>query len=298
MSESATKIDQTQQIPSTVDEDLTPAKKPDTAAQNPDFEEDAEPVYKTDVKTGEQLVLDLDGYDGPIDMLLGLARDQKVDLTQISILALANQYLDFIETAKDLRIELAADYLVMAAWLAYLKSRLLVPQEEVIDDEPTGAEMAEALAFQLRRLESMRNAADMLFERPQLGIDMFVRGAPERMRVNSTSIFEVDLYEILSAYGDIQRRQEYSTYKVEPFQLMSVEQALERIEAMLGRIPGDWMDISQFLPGMKGKDSVVKRSAIASTFGASLEMAKRGMIEIRQEGNYAPIYIRKKRSES
>lgn len=263
------------------------------------FEEDAVPVYQQNTSeniTGEQLVLDLDGYDGPIDMLLGLARDQKVDLTQISILALADQYLQFIETAKDLRIELAADYLVMAAWLAYLKSRLLIPQEEVVDDEPTGAEMAEALAFQLRRLEGMRNVAEKLFDRPRLGMDRFARGAPEgAVKIASKSIYEAEIYDILSAYGDIQRRQEFATYTPAEFALMSVEQALERVEAMLGRIPGDWMSLDQFLPGMRNLDRIGRRSAIASTFGASLEMAKRGMIDIQQGDLFSPIYIRKSR---
>lgn len=259
-----------------------------------EFEEDIDPVYQAR-RPEEQLLLDIDGYDGPLDMLLNLARDQKVDLTQISILDLANQYLDFIDTAKKLRLELAADYLVMAAWLAYLKSRLLIPQEEENVDEPSGAEMAEALAFQLRRLESMRDAGETLMTRAQLGVHFFGRGNPAGLKIKTKAVHEAELYDLLAAYGDIQRRQEHSTYTVKPFELMSVEQALERIQAMLGRIPGDWMDITQFMPKQMHKDPVVRRSAIASTFGASLEMAKRGMIEIRQETLYAPIYVRMKR---
>ncbi len=263
-----------------------------------DFQEDENPVYaQSHIPEGERLLLDIDGYDGPLDMLLNLARDQKVDLTQISILDLANQYLDFIETAKKLRLELAADYLVMAAWLAYLKSRLLIPQEEEDIDEPTGAEMAEALAFQLRRLESMRDAGESLMMRSQLGVHFFGRGNPAGLKVRTKAVHEAELYDLLSAYGDIQRRQEHSTYKVQPFELMSIEQALERLGAMLGRIPGDWMDISQFLPGGLDKSPIVRRSAIASTFGASLEMAKRGLIEIRQDNLFAPIYLRGKRQE-
>ena len=271
----------------------------DTARNNAAaFQEDAVPVYQTPpVPSGEQLLLELDGYDGPLDMLLGLARDQKVDLTQISILELANQYLDFVEKAKSLRLELAADYLVMAAWLAYLKSRLLIPQEDVTDDEPTGAEMAEALAFQLRRLEAMRDRGEQLLMRPQLGTHVFARGAPDGLSMISKSVHEAEMYDLLMAYGDIQARQEASTYTVEPFKLMSIEQALERIEVMLGRIPGDWMQLTQFLPGGRDVDPVVKKSAIASTFGASLEMAKRGLIDIRQDGVYAPIYIRKTRTD-
>ncbi len=269
-----------------------------SSAKSVEFEEDLEPVYaQSAIPVEDQLLLDIDGYDGPLDMLLNLARDQKVDLTQISILALANQYLDFIETAKKLRLELAADYLVMAAWLAYLKSRLLIPQEEENIDEPTGAEMAEALAFQLRRLESMRDAGEALMARPQLNVHFFGRGNPAGLKIRTKAVHEAELYDLLAAYGDIQRRQEHSTYTVKPFELMSVEQALERIQAMLGRIPGDWMDISQFLPGMQDKEPVVRRSMIASTFGASLEMAKQGMIEIRQETLYAPIYVRLKRNK-
>lgn len=270
-----------------------------TGKKTVEFEEDAVPVYQQQaVAEGEHLMLELDGYDGPLDMLLGLARDQKVDLAQISILDLANQYLNFVEKAKELRLELAADYLVMAAWLAYLKSRLLLPQEEVEDDEPTGAEMAEALAFQLRRLEAMRDRGEQLLMRPQLGTHVFARGAPDGLAIRSKSVHEADIYDLLSAYGDIQRRQEYSTYTVEPFKLLSMEQALERIEAMLGRIPGDWMDITGFLPQDRDADPVVRKSAIASTFGASLEMAKRGQIDISQEGLYAPIYIRKSRNDN
>lgn len=262
------------------------------------FEEDAAPVYgQSAIPAEDRLLLDIDGYDGPLDMLLNLARDQKVDLTQISILALANQYLDFIESAKQLRLELAADYLVMAAWLAYLKSRLLIPQDEVESDEPTGAEMAEALAFQLRRLEAMRDAGEKLMMRPQLGSHIFARGLAGELKMRTRSVHEAELYDLLTAYGDIQRRQEQSTYRVKPFELMSIEQALERIQAMLGRIPGDWMDLTGFLPGKTAQTKTVRRSVIASTIGASLEMAKQGLIEIRQEGLYAPVYIRMRRNE-
>lgn len=275
------------------------SENPKTQNKTVVFEEDAIPVYQQQPEPeGEQLMLALDGYDGPLDMLLGLARDQKVDLTQISILELANQYLDFVEQAKALRLELAADYLVMAAWLAYLKSRLLIPQDEVEDDEPTGAEMAEALAFQLRRLEAMRDRGEQLLMRPQLGTHIFARGAPGGLSVRTKSVHDAELYDLLTAYGDIQRRQEYSTYKVEPYKLLTIEQALERIEAMLGRIPGEWMDLTGFLPGGRDVDPVVRKSAMASTFGASLEMAKRGIIEINQEGLFSPIYIRKSRNDN
>lgn len=258
------------------------------------FEEDPDPAEQRD--PSELLLLDLDGFDGPIDMLLTLARDQKVDLAKISILALANQYLDFIEKARELRLELAADYLVMAAWLAYLKSRLLIPPEECEEDEPSGEMMAEALAFQLRRLEAMRNAAEELFLRPQLGVDFFRRGAPEGLRTKQKAIHEANLFDLLSAYGAIRRRIEYSTYTIEPHKLMSSEDAMQRLTTMLGGIPADWLTLTSFLPpelrdGVR--ETLVARSAMASTFGASLELAKRGELQIRQEELFGPIYIRK-----
>lgn len=245
---------------------------------------------------GEQLVLTLDGFDGPIDLLLTLARDQKVDITKISILALANQYLDFIEKARGLRLEIAADYLVMASWLAYLKSRFLIPEVKENKVEPTGEQMAEALAFQLRRLEAMRKVSEELFQRPQLGVHVFKRGMPEGLRTVSKAIYEANLYELFAAYGDIRRRKESSVYKLEPVKLLSIEDAIVRLSAMLGNIPGNWMVLTDVLPG-HGGNRLVARSALASTVGATLEMAKQGHIEIRQEALFAPIYVRKPRPE-
>ncbi len=240
----------------------------------------------------EQLLLYLGSFDGPIDMLLSLARDQKVDLTKISILALANQYIEFIDKARDLRLELAADYLVMAAWLAYLKSRLLVPKEEQPQAEPTAQELAEALQFQLRRLEAMRKVANDLFLMPRLGYNIFARGAPEGLRTSYISKYEMTLYDLLTAYGDIKQRQQNSVYKLNPVKLFSLEDAISRLEQMLGKIPDEWVSLFMFLPsGLNEK--IVKRSAVASTFGGALEMAKRGLIHIQQEKNYAPIYIRR-----
>ena len=240
----------------------------------------------------EQLLLYLGSFDGPIDMLLSLARDQKVDLTKISILALANQYIEFIDKARDLRLELAADYLVMAAWLAYLKSRLLVPKEEQPQAEPTAQELAEALQFQLRRLEAMRKVANDLFLMPRLGYNIFARGAPEGLRTSYISKYEMTRYDLLTAYGDIKQRQQNSGYKLNPVKLFSLEDAISRLEQMLGKIPDEWVSLFMFLPsGLNEK--IVKRSAVASTFGGALEMAKRGLIHIQQEKNYAPIYIRR-----
>lgn len=252
------------------------------------FEED---MIKERIES-EQLLVYLDGFDGPIDMLLSLARDQKVDLTKISILALATQYLDFIEKARALRLELAADYLVMAAWLAYLKSRMLIPQEEKKQAEPSAQELADALQFQLRRLEAMRKVANDLFHLPRLGYNVFSRGEPEGLRVQVVAKYEMTLYDLLKSYGDIKQRQQNSVYKLNPVKLFSLEDAIVRMEQMLGKVPKDWVSLFMFLPtGLN--DRIVKRSAVASTFGGALEMAKRGLIQIQQDKNYAPIYIRR-----
>lgn len=257
-------------------------------AESPKFEED----LLKDRLESEQLLLYLGGFDGPIDMLLALARDQKVDLAKISILALANQYLEFVEKAQSLRLELAADYLVMAAWLAYLKSRLLIPAEEQKQAEPTAQEIADALQFQLRRLEAMRETADKLFRLPRLGFNIFARGEPDGLPTQYISKYDMTYYDLLKAYGDVKQRQQNSVYKLNPVKLFTLEEAISRMENMMGKIPQEWVSLFMFLPGGL-KERIVKRSAIASTFGGALEMCKRGMIQIQQEKNYAPIYIRK-----
>ena len=237
-----------------------------------------------------ELVVNLEGFEGPIDLLLSLARDQKVDVTKISIRALAEQYLEFIHRAKKLRLEIAADYLVMAAWLAYLKSRLLLPVEETDGVEPTAAEMANALHFQLQRLESMRKAAENLFARPLLGREVFPRGAPEGIRVITNSVYEASLFELLDAYGSIQRRGKVETLTIEQFELFSVDDALDRLHTALGGSP-DWATLASFLP----KDlleGLPRRAAIASTFVASLELVRDGKAEIRQDQEFGPIYFR------
>jgi segregation and condensation protein A len=258
------------------------------------FEED---TPEMEIDQDGQFLLDLEGYGGPIDVLLTLARNQKVDLTKISILALAEQYLAFIERARSLRLELAADYLVMASWLAFLKSRLLLPEPEN-DEEPSAAEMADALAFQIRRLESMQRAGARLVALPQLGRDVFARGAPEPVVIDRVSVFPLTLFELLAAYGQAVRAREAGLYTIEPFLLHSVEQAIERLSQMIGRLPG-WTLLSQFLPsydpsqvGNGEKRQLVGRSAVAATFGATLELAKRGVVSIRQDGSFEPIYIR------
>ena len=237
------------------------------------------------------LVLDLDGFEGPIDLLLTLARQQKVDLTRISILTLAEQYLSFIAAAKKLRLEIAADYLVMAAWLAYLKSRLLLPEAED-DEEGSGPELAEALTFQLRRLDSMRDAGEKLLVRPRLGRDVFARGAPEGMEVIRTPVYEVSLYDLLKSYGDNRRRASASQLTIEASQLYSLGDAIERMRGIIGNF-GDWTSLAAFLPDELA-DGVVRRSAVASTFAASLEMVKEGRAHIRQSSAFGPIFVKGK----
>lgn len=252
--------------------------------------EDDRPPYEGQVADG--LLLDIEGFEGPIDVLLTLARDQKVDLTRISILALADQYLAFVSHARQISLELAADYLVMAAWLAYLKSRLLLPAPPG-DDEPSGAEMAAMLAFQLQRLEAMKNAGAKLLERPLLGRDFFARGDGESLRIDSRSRFDITLYDILRAYGRQHARQEASTLHIAPTDLYSIEDALARLREVMGNVP-DWCVLESFLPtGIR--DTLRFRSAVASTFVASLELAKAGRVELSQLSAFAPLYIRTNR---
>jgi segregation and condensation protein A len=243
----------------------------------------------TEAADGE-LVVDLEGFAGPLDLLLSLARDQKVDLAKISILALAEQYLEFIQQAHRLRLEIAADYLVMAAWLAYLKSRLLLPTEET-GEEPTAAEMAAALQFQLQRLEAMREASAQLFARPRLGIDVFARGAPEGIRVITHAKYEASLFELLSAYGSIQRRGKAEPLTIEQFELFSMDEALGRLRKVLGGAP-EWATLMSFLPHDL-REGLPRRSAIAATFAASLELVRDGHAQIRQDSRFGPIFFRR-----
>ncbi|PWC84975.1 chromosome segregation protein ScpA [Azospirillum sp. TSH100] len=252
----------------------------------------AEPVFDTpaaaEASPSEQLLLVLDGFEGPLDMLLALGRDQKVDLTRISILELADQYLSFVAEARKVRLELAADYLVMAAWLAYLKSRLLLPEPE--GEEPSGEDMAAALAFQLQRLEAMKGVAEKLFARPRLGIEIHPRGAPEDLDLRRKSVYEVTLFDLLRAYGQQRARKESGVLHITPVRLYSMEEAVQRLSSLLGRMP-DWATLASFLPGGEG-GALLTRSALAAHFAATLELAKAGRVELRQEGAFAPLYVR------
>lgn len=250
-----------------------------------DFEEEDRPF----VTPGSELVVDVGGFEGPIDVLLTLARDQKVDLTQISILELADQYLAWVAALRRSNLELAADYLVMAAWLAYLKSRLLLPDLSE-EDEPTGEEMADALAFQLRRLEGMQDVGVRLMARDQLGVDFFKRGETEKFGYNSTSVFEITLFDLLSAYGEHTHRSNVKTLHIQGSDLFSPDDLVNQLTSMLGKMV-DWSRIEQFLP-VELRGDIIGRSAMASAFVAALQMTKDGKMQIRQNENFSPIYIR------
>jgi len=238
-------------------------------------------------RESERLTLDLDGWEGPLDLLLTLARAQKVDLARISILALVEQYLAFIADARKLRLEIAADYLVMAAWLAYLKSCLLLPKDPTI--EPGPEELAMRLQLRLQRLQAMREAGARLIGRDRLGRDVFLRGRPEGLKVIRRSAWSADLYDLISAYGIVRARNEPAVHVVTRRPVMTLDEAIHRLEQLVGaRV--DWTRLEAFLP--ETQDPEYRRSALASSFVASLELARLGKIRIEQEGNFAPLYVR------
>lgn len=238
------------------------------------------------------LVIDVGGFEGPLDLLLHLARTQKVDLQRISVLALAEQYLLFVDSARRVRIELAADYLVMAAWLAYLKSKLLIPQQSRQDDGPTGEEMAATLAFRLKRLEAMREAASRLVNRNRLGRDIFARGAPEHIAERGGATFEAELYDLLKAYANLRQRQAVTQVTIERRKVWSLVEARELLTTMMGEM-GDWTVLQSYLLDFLSPADRV--TATASAFAASLELVREGKIEMRQEGAFGPLYLRQGR---
>lgn len=266
----------------------------ETSATDSDAFVEGAPRGEAETETGEALIVDLDGFEGPLDVLLLLARSQKVDLTRISILALAEQYLEFINRAARLELDLAADYLVMASWLAYLKSKLLLPPPEE-EEGPSGAEMAARLAFQLQRLEAMRNASQAIFARLRLGIHQFQRGMPEGVRVVKTSEYQGTLYDLLKAYSDQRLKTHHVFWEPKKLPIMAIEMARKRLENMLGMM-FDWGRIEAYLP-TDNMSPELRRSALASIFSAALVMAKNGEVEIRQSGAYQPLFMRRKRGE-
>jgi segregation and condensation protein A len=242
----------------------------------------------------EALIIDVDGFEGPLDLLLTLSRTQKVDLRKISVLELAHQYLAFVEKAKALRLELAADYLVMAAWLAFLKSRLLLPPDPS-EEGPTGEELAAHLAFQLERLQAMRDSAARLMGRDQLGRDFFARGQIEVVERVKKVTYTATLLDLMQGYARLRTRDDFRPFVMDRDSVFTMEQALERMRDLIG-YTGEWTDIVSYLPDGLANDPVKRRSATAATFAASLELVKEGHLEIRQSESFAPIELRKRTS--
>ena len=252
------------------------------------FQETAQSVAKR--LAAEALIVDVVGFEGPLDVLLSLSRTQKVDLRKISVLELARQYLSFVERAKVLRIELAADYLVMAAWLAFLKSRLLLPPEPG-EEGPSGEELAAHLAFQLERLQAMRDAAAQLMAQDQLGRDFFARGQGENITRIKTVTYSATLLDLMQGYARIRTRDDFRPFVLDRESVFTMEEALERMRGLIG-FTGSWTDMLSYLPDGWHSDPVKRRSATASTFAAALQLVKEGKIELRQAEIYAPIQLR------
>lgn len=238
---------------------------------------------------GETLTIDIDGWEGPLDLLLTLARNQKVDLRAISILQLVEQYLVFIENARALKLELAADYLVMAAWLTYLKSALLLPKDPTIDPSPE--ELALRLQLRLERLNAMRESGARLMARDRIGRDIFLRGLPEGLRVVRKNVWDCSYFELITAYAQLHARNEPVLHVVKRRAVMTLEEALERVSKMIGQAL-DWTTLEAFLPPDAG--SALRKSALASSFAAVLELAKRGTIDLQQEGSFEQLMVKAK----
>lgn len=243
-------------------------------------------------QTDAPLIVDLEGFEGPLDLLLTLARSQKVDLSKLSILALVEQYLAYIQEAHRLKLEVAADYLVMAAWLAYLKSRLMLPKEQD-EEEPSAEELALRLQMRLQRLEAMRDVGARLLARDRLGRDVLPRGTPEAVRLDRRPVYDLSLYELLKAYAGVRGRVTAAPLSIARRPVYSLEQALERLSRLLGTAVS-WTDLSAFVPKL---DAQLSRSATASLFAASLELARQGRLDLRQLETFGPLYLRKGREE-
>tara|TARA_R110000850_G_scaffold9992_6_gene36131 strand:- start:91 stop:873 length:783 start_codon:yes stop_codon:yes gene_type:complete len=253
-----------------------------SAATDEGFFFPPEPVAEDDA-----LTLNIDGWEGPLDLLLALARNQKVDLREISILELVQEYLKYIAGAQSLRLELAADYLVMAAWLTYLKSGLLLPRDPEIDPSPE--ELALRLQMRLERLNAMRESGARLLARDRVGRDVFQRGAPEGLRVIKERQWQAEYYDLISAYSRVKLRSAPAIHIVRQRMVMTLEDALARVSMMLGEAI-DWIDIRHFLP--PGAPRELRKSALASSFLATLELARQGKLELQQEGSFAPLRIK------
>lgn len=237
------------------------------------------------------LVVDVEGFEGPLDLLLALARQQKVDLAKISVLALAEQYLAFIEAARKLRLELAADYLVMAAWLAYLKSRLLLP-EAATPDGPSAEDMANALAWRLKRLEAFREAATQLMQRPQLQRDIFQRGDPEPIADIKHPQWTATLYDLLSAYAKQRQQAAFSHVQFKKRNVWALQEARDILERLVGEAR-DWAPLDSYLIEYLVEPSM-RATVFASSLAATLELVREGALEVHQQSAFSPIYLRKR----
>ena len=257
------------------------------ARREPVFEEAPAPDRAVDEPA---FTVDVEGFEGPLDLLLELARRQKVDLSRISILELADQYLAFVEAARKRRLELAADYLVMAAWLAYLKSRLLLPSPPKEETEDA-ADLAEKLAQRLRRLEIIRRAADLLMKRPLLGRDVFARGAPESIDLPSAAAYSASLYDLISAYARQSQKRARTFVRMKPRDVWTLAQARDALARLIGQAQ-DWVSLDHWLLEFRVEPKL-RRSARASSFSASLEMVRAGELELRQDAHFAPLFLRR-----
>jgi len=246
-------------------------------------------------RAAEALIVDVDGFEGPLDLLLSLSRTQKVDLRKISILQLTEQYLAFIEEARTLRIELAADYLVMAAWLAFLKSKLLLPPDPG-EEGPSAEDMAAHLAFQLERLAAMRDCAAKLMARDRLQRDRFVRGAVEEVTTARRITYTAGLLDLMQAYARIRTKDEFRPYVMDRDAILTMEEALDRMRGLIG-YAGEWTSLTSYLPEGWELDPKRRRSATAANFAAALELTKAGKVDLRQSETFAPIELRRKDSE-
>jgi segregation and condensation protein A len=260
--------------------------------QAPDERSEWEQDVRMETDARDMLVVDVEGFEGPLDLLLALARTQKVDLAKISVLALAQQYLDFIAEARRLRLEIAADYLVMAAWLAFLKSKLLLPEEKDEEGEPTGAELAALLAFRLKRLHAMREASAQLMNRKRLGRDVFARGLPEPIRILRKSIYDANVYDLLKAYSQQRQRTAVRSLQVRQRPVWSLKEAREELERLLG-LNLDWAPLDRLLSEFLVEPEL-RKTALASSFTATLEMTREGRLEIRQAKSFAPLFVRRR----
>ncbi len=243
----------------------------------------------------EVMYVDVNGYEGPLDLLLDMARRQKVDLANISVLALAEQYLAFIDTIRQRRMEVAADYLVMAAWLAYLKSRLMVPQAPT-DEEPSGEMMAAMLQHRLKRLEAMRTAAEKLVNQPRLGVRVFARGAPQPIAVTKHNLWEANLYELLKAYAVQRERGVRNDFVPVKRTVWSLQEARDVLQRLIGESL-DWVSLDSYLTEYLAEPEA-KATVIASSFTASLELVRQGQVEVRQTSAFAPLFLRRRKGEA